>query len=130
MYKLRVKTHFDAAHYIKDYEGKCSKEHGHRWEVEVALEGGRLDGRNMLIDFAEVKAALKDLLDNCLDHCQLNESLSEKNVTAEFLAKWLWGRFREESPKWYKLDYGMVKLTRVTIWESPDCCVEYCGEVA
>ena len=35
MYELRVKDHFDAAHYIADYKGKCHRMHGHRWEVEV-----------------------------------------------------------------------------------------------
>lgn len=127
MYRLQVKSHFDAAHYIKDHPGKCSRMHGHRWEVEVVLEGGELDSMNMLIDFGEVKAALKDLLDSCLDHYQLNESLGEANVTAEFLAKWLYDKFKAESPKWYKLEFGRVKLTRVTVWESPDCCVKYYG---
>ncbi len=36
MYTLKVKSHFDAAHRIRDYKGKCSRTHGHRWDVEVA----------------------------------------------------------------------------------------------
>jgi len=124
MYRLQVKTHFDAAHYIKDYPGKCSRLHGHRWEVEVVLEGERLDRMNMLVDFVEVKRMLDELLDTQLDHYLLNETLGEKNVTAEFLAEWLFKRI------FYSSTYAEIpaKLTRVTVWESPDCCVKYFGE--
>ncbi|KKL04030.1 hypothetical protein LCGC14_2620190, partial [marine sediment metagenome] len=58
MYTLKVKTHFDAAHYIKDYQGKCSREHGHRWIIELFLAGNNLDNLNMLVDFGEVKDVL------------------------------------------------------------------------
>lgn len=122
MYRLRVKTHFDAAHYIRDYQGKCSREHGHRWEVEVEVEGRELHGANMLIDFVLVKDALKALLDEKLDHYQLNEVLCEANVTAEFLAKWIYDRM-------LRIEYEKgLRLARVTVWESPDCCVEYRGD--
>lgn len=116
MYKLSVTDHFDAAHYIKDYEGKCSREHGHRWTVEVALEGKYLDRCNMLVDFKLVKEKLNMVIDG-LDHYQLNEVLDEPNVTAEFLAKYI-----------YKILIPLLadfKLTKVTVWESPDCGVEY-----
>ena len=124
MYTLRVKSHFDAAHYIKDYPGKCSREHGHRWDVEVAVQGGKLGSLHMLMDFVAVKQLLQELLDKSLDHYQLNESLNEKCVTAEFLARWIYewlvNPFTEFEPE--------VRLVEVTIWESPDCSVTYRGE--
>lgn len=120
MFRLQVKTHFDAAHRLSDYEGKCNREHGHRWDVEVCLEGRSLDHRNMLVDFGDVKSALKELLDECLDHYQLNESLLEPNPTAEFLAEWLFKNFSV-----YVKDWTTVRLVRTCIWESPDCCVKF-----
>ena len=132
MYRLQVKTHFDAAHYIKDYQGKCSRMHGHRWEVEVVLEGGELDKMNILIDFGVVKGMLETLVGK-LDHYVLNEVLQEHNVTAEFLAKWFYKEFYQlyqllisDSAGW--VEFRGMHLTRVTIWESPDCCVKYFGE--
>lgn len=121
MYRLQVKTHFDAAHYLKDYVGKCSREHGHRWEVEVVLEGRGLSKLNILVDFKEVKENLSLLLDSYLDHYQLNESLKEFNPTAEFLARWFYEKYEK-----FLLPRG-VRLARVTVWESPDCCVKYYG---
>ena len=32
-------THFDAAHYLRNYKGKCANTHGHRWEVLVKISG-------------------------------------------------------------------------------------------
>ena len=59
MFKLRVKKHFDSAHCIADYAGKCSRMHGHRWDVEVVLGGEKLDAMNILVDFSEVKKMMK-----------------------------------------------------------------------
>jgi len=125
MYTLKVRTHFDAAHYIKDYEGKCNREHGHRWEVEVWLQDKELDKLNMLLDFSRVKKIMDGIIDEFLDHWQLNETLGEENVTAEFLAKWFFGMFADV---FYNTQAGSTaNLVRVIIWESPDCCVEYDG---
>lgn len=117
-YELKVRDHFDAAHYIQDYQGKCSRQHGHRWVVEAVLEGYCLDKLNMLVDFASVKIALKQLTDK-LDHYQLNVVLGEPNVTAEYLAKWLYDGLGQ------LVD---IRLCSVAVWESPDCCVVYYGE--
>ncbi len=131
MYQLRVKTHFDAAHYIKDYQGKCSRMHGHRWEVEVVLRGNELGPMNMLVDFSWVKKRLKGLVSD-LDHYVLNEQLPKltpygeaDNVTAEYLAKWIYNCF-EAFMSSLDLPIGL-RLDSITVWESPDCCVSYSG---
>lgn len=116
-YVVVVRDHFDAAHYIKDYEGKCNREHGHRWTVDLELEGNNLDKKNMLVDFSEVKNILKFLLDDYLDHYQLNNMLQEPNVTAEFLAQWVFSNLKNH--------FGGVKLVSVTIWESPDASAKF-----
>lgn len=127
MFQLRVREHFDAAHYIKDYDGKCSREHGHRWVVEVCLQGttyiGRgalpmLDSRNILVDFVDVKGAMKAVIDQHLDHYQLNGVFGEPNVTAEYLAEWFFRQMKARALKG-------VKVVSVEIWESPECSVRY-----
>lgn len=126
MYRLQVKKHFDAAHYLKDYVGKCSREHGHRWEVEVCLQGEELGPRNMLVDFGIVKQILDYFLDKYLDHHQLNDTLGEPNPTAEFLAKWLFDHVEEWARKTFVANgRAYIHLVRVCIWESPECCIKY-----
>lgn len=131
MYRLQVKSHFDSAHYIKDYQGKCNRLHGHRWEVEVVLEGRQLDARNILVDFAHVKETLKRYLDEGFDHYLLNDTLGERNVTAEWLAKRIYDDLRYRFPGCpdgsSREEYWPIRLARVTIWESPECCVKYYG---
>ena len=31
MYQVSIEQHFDAAHYLRDYQGKCESLHGHRY---------------------------------------------------------------------------------------------------
>jgi 6-pyruvoyltetrahydropterin/6-carboxytetrahydropterin synthase len=118
MFRLQVKSHFDSAHFIRDYKGKCSRMHGHRWDIEVCLQGKGLDAGNMLIDFSIVKKMVKEYIEERLDHYVLNEQLGEPNLTAEFIAKWIFDEL-EGSFK------GAVRLIRVCVWENPDCCVKY-----
>lgn len=127
-FRLQVKAHFDAAHYIRDYVGKCSREHGHRFEVEAVFEGSKLDERNMLIDFGDVKRVLNNIIDGVLDHYKLNETLHEPNVTAEFLARYIYKRLEQAFVWEGSVAVIPAVLKRVTVWESPECCVKYYEE--
>ena len=122
MYRIGISGHFDAAHYIKDYPGKCSRMHGHRWKVEVVVEGQELGEMNILIDFGWIKTWLGSIL-NKLDHYVLNEQLNEQNVTAEFLSRWIYGIANtwESYSGWPK----GARVVHITVWESPDCYAEY-----
>jgi len=67
MYILKAEHSFDSAHFLSDYDGKCSNIHGHRWKVEVEVQsgtlvkGGQLDG--MVIDFSDLKKDVKAMVD-------------------------------------------------------------------
>lgn len=67
MYSLISEHSFDAAHFLKGYEGKCSNIHGHRWRVVVEIQGDALKKdshtRGMLIDFDELKETIKKEVD-------------------------------------------------------------------
>ncbi|HOM80094.1 MAG TPA: 6-carboxytetrahydropterin synthase, partial [Candidatus Cloacimonas acidaminovorans] len=38
MFYLNVIDTFSAAHLLKDYQGPCSKLHGHNWKVRVCVK--------------------------------------------------------------------------------------------
>lgn len=120
MYQLKVREHFDAAHWLAGYEGKCHELHGHRWEVIIILEGRKLDNINMLIDFKVVKDTLKGVFDNYLDHHCLNETLKVANPTAEYIAEWLF--------VYLQRTFGSLNTKSVEVFESPDCSVMYSEE--
>ena len=44
---LRVRDHFPAAHFLREYEGKCENVHGHTFQVEVVIEVEELDATGL-----------------------------------------------------------------------------------
>lgn len=42
MFYIKSEDSFDAAHFLKDYEGKCRNVHGHRWRVLAEIQGEQL----------------------------------------------------------------------------------------
>jgi len=122
MFEVVVRSHFDAAHALRGYAGKCARLHGHRWTVEVAVQGSHLDSVGMLVDFGEIKAAVEEEI-AALDHRLLNdlpEFASALNPTAENLAQFL---FMKLAPV---LKRGSdIHLVWVRVFESPDSWVVY-----
>lgn len=93
MFGLQAETHFDAAHFLTNYYGKCENLHGHRWRVVVTLEVDELqDGsgangeteRAMVMDFGSFKRTINELTDT-LDHTFLVEEGSLKPTTIKAL---------------------------------------------
>ena len=58
MYQVCVEGHFDAAHYLRDYGGKCENIHGHRFKVVVSLRAKKLNKIGLAYDFTELKRHL------------------------------------------------------------------------
>lgn len=123
MFELKYKTHFDAAHCLRGYPGKCANLHGHRWEIEVEVVGERLDQLGMLVDFNELKDWLRTITQE-LDHQLLNETEGfkegELNPTAENIAWYCYQKLREIIK-----DRPHIQLRKVSIWEAPGACASY-----
>ncbi|MGC8742622.1 MAG: 6-carboxytetrahydropterin synthase QueD [Verrucomicrobiia bacterium] len=98
--ELRKNFQFEAAHLLpKLPQGhKCRRLHGHSFQVEIAIEGETDDNLNWLMDYADISAAFKPLLD-ILDHSYLNEIQGLENPTSENIAKWIWERLKPTLPQ-------------------------------
>ena len=61
---MRVAKRFrwEGAHRLPWHDGPCRNLHGHSYSMEVVVEGP-IDSRGMVIDFKDVKAALKPLVE-------------------------------------------------------------------
>jgi 6-pyruvoyltetrahydropterin/6-carboxytetrahydropterin synthase len=81
---------FAAAHAIRGHTGGCENLHGHNYRVRVYLRARRLDGLGMVLDFADLKAIMQEVL-GPFDHRVLNEvaPFDERNTTAELLAQYV-----------------------------------------
>mgnify|MGYP003349097967 CR=1 FL=1 len=55
MYSVTKRLEFCYGHRLLDYDGICAHPHGHNAVVEIEAQSDRLDGRNMVCDFSDVK---------------------------------------------------------------------------
>ncbi len=120
-YTVSAQAHYDAAHYLRNYEGKCAKLHGHRYVVEAAVRAQQLDESGIAFDFVDLKAALRGIADE-LDHENLNElpQFAELETSAENQARY----FFEELGK--RLPAAMARgLLYARVWESPSQWAQY-----
>lgn len=90
MFEVRVEANFSAAHFLRDYNGKCESLHGHNYTVFAHVQGTALGSGGMLIDFGKLKAALRAVCVE-LDHTNLNDNaVFLQNPSAERIAKYIY----------------------------------------
>jgi|ERR1043166_5995028 6-pyruvoyltetrahydropterin/6-carboxytetrahydropterin synthase len=97
--ELRKTFQFEAAHLLPHLprSHKCRRLHGHSFQVEVAVAGECDAKLGWLIDYADINAAFKPVLDR-LDHFYLNEIKGLENPTSENIAAWIWDRLKPRLP--------------------------------
>lgn len=114
MYQITVEQHFDAAHFLRGYQGKCEALHGHRFLVLVTIQATGLDEIGMAYDFTVLKKHVGEIIAR-FDHACLNDvpPFDQINPSSENIAVTV---FKEMQPR---LAGAPVSLSRVEIWESP-----------
>lgn len=99
MFEVRVEADFAAAHFLRDYNGKCENLHGHNYKVFAHVQGDRLNEGGMLIDFSKLKNALRNVCKK-LDHTNLNDfEIFEQNPSAERIAIFIYDGILDELKK-------------------------------
>ncbi len=48
-------VHIDTSHRLLHYEGKCANLHGHRWRIEIWMEGEPDPASQIVIDYSTIK---------------------------------------------------------------------------
>jgi 6-pyruvoyltetrahydropterin/6-carboxytetrahydropterin synthase len=131
MYSVTKRIEFCYGHRLMDYDGVCRHPHGHNAIVEIDIQAERLDGRNMVADFTDIKRIVKGWIDRELDHKmilrkddpladalrQMGEPtyLLESNPTVERIAQLIFDISREHG----------LPVSRVTVWETPSSWATY-----
>ena len=120
MYQVSVEQHFDAAHFLRGYRGKCEAMHGHRFRVIVRIKASVLDDTGLAYDFTDLKRHLKEILDR-FDHICLNDipPFDKINPSSENIAFTIYGEMKP------RLSGDVVSLSHVEVWESPESHVVY-----
>jgi 6-pyruvoyltetrahydropterin/6-carboxytetrahydropterin synthase len=120
VYRIAVEQHFDAAHALRGYKGKCEAVHGHRFRVLVRIEAPELDEIGLAYDFTDLKAHLADIIAR-FDHANLNDipPFDKINPSSENIAETIYKEIKA------KLAGDKVSLAAVEVWESPQTGVSY-----
>jgi 6-pyruvoyltetrahydropterin/6-carboxytetrahydropterin synthase len=114
MYELVVEQHFEAAHFLRGYKGKCENLHGHRYSVVVRLKTAKLNEIGLAYDFTEIKRHLKEIMGR-MDHVCLNDipPFDKINPSAENIATTIYNELRGQ------ITDDAVKIAAVEAWENP-----------
>ena len=90
MFEVRVTADFAAAHFLRDYNGKCENLHGHNYKVYAHVKGPELNEGGMLLAFSKLKSALRQVCKQ-LDHTNLNDlEVFDQNPSAERIAMYIY----------------------------------------
>jgi len=118
MYKIGIEDEFEAIHFLKGDFGPETRLHGHRYKVQVTIEGEELDESGMLFDISKLRCGLKEILSE-LHYHNLNEieGLKEVNPTVENVCRYI----RDKLVSILGEDKGL----EVTVWESATAFASY-----
>ena len=120
MYEIVVEQHFEAAHALRGYKGKCENTHGHRYGVVVRLKTSRLNDIGMAYDFGDIKHQLREII-NKYDHAFLNDipPFDLLNPSAEYIAATIHNQLMD------MITGQPVVISAVEVWENPHQGVIY-----
>ena len=131
MFKVTKHIEFCYGHRLLNYEGKCRHLHGHNGRVEVDIQTDKLDPRGMVHDFSDIKEAIKNWIDETLDHRMLLHKddpilpmlkqrgelfyAMDENPTAENIARLIFNHARKTG----------LPVVEVRLWETPTSYATY-----
>ncbi len=120
MYEVFVEQFFEAAHFLRGYQGKCENVHGHRYSVVVRIKAEKINEIGLAYDFTEVKKHLRAIL-GVYDHSLLNDlpPFDKINPSAENIASTLYLQLKE------KITDESLVLSAVEVRENPHQGVLY-----
>ncbi len=120
MLSITKRFEFEAAHRLPEYDGRCNRVHGHRFQLEIEVWGPVVNEgpkRGMILDFGDLKRVVQERVVEKLDHQYLNDlsDLFSFTPTAENLVMWIVEELR----------YVLLGLSRVRLWETSTSYCEW-----
>ncbi|MCK4537615.1 MAG: 6-carboxytetrahydropterin synthase [Candidatus Krumholzibacteria bacterium] len=121
IYTLSTEIELCCSHSLNEYDGDCSRVHGHNWLVRVYYEFKKVDENGLTVDYLRLRADMEKILLPRFDHRHLNEvpPFDRINPTSENIAAEIFRLLREETA------YEGGRLVEVELWETRMDMVRY-----
>ncbi|MCJ7742246.1 MAG: 6-carboxytetrahydropterin synthase [Methanoregula sp.] len=124
----------DASHRLLHYKGKCANLHGHRWKVEVWIEGEPDVTTKILIDYNLIKQTIgkydhqiilnrDDPMVPCIEKFQ-HVMTTPGDPTSELLAVLI----RDDLYEVCRAQGIQAAIPKIRVWESPNSFAELSDE--
>ena len=106
--ELSKRVIFDSAHFLDEYDGKCSQLHGGRYELWVTIKGPINPDTGMVLDYGYMNKVLKKYIVDEFDHHCLNYQTSDLGwrSTTELICMYMWKVLIEFFPNLHRLEFG------------------------
>jgi 6-pyruvoyltetrahydropterin/6-carboxytetrahydropterin synthase len=119
VYILSIETSISSAHLLRDYDGPCSRNHGHNWKIRVEVGTNDLDEQGIAIDFLDLKKITWQVV-GPFDHNNFNDipPFDKLNPTAENIVKYFYDEIEKLLP-------SGITMKSIRLWETEKYAVEY-----
>ena len=120
MWEVSHETVVAAAHQLRFAPGEGERLHGHNWRIKATVRASALAKEGWVVDFYVLGRTLRAIVEP-YEHAFLNEipPFDDLNPTAENLARVVADELAA------KIEDDRVKVVRVDVWESDECCATY-----
>jgi len=124
MFEVTVEQTFAAGHALREYKGKCENVHGHNYRVQITVEGEKLNRIGLLVDFVELKKAVREVADR-LDHQFINdlEPFTVINPSAENMAKYFYDEVSRRLE--FQNSEAPSRVSQIKVWETDTSIAVY-----
>lgn len=127
---------FEASHHLENYEGKCSRVHGHSYHGSVLVSAlFAPDAAGIVLDFSILKAAIQASITERYDHRDLNECFTtptaERIVECIALDLQTWFNTTgsiDDGPVERQVPAG-IRVERVKLYETANCLAIWSREL-
>lgn len=121
MFEIEKTFHFEAGHSMTHHDGKCCAPHGHSYLLTIALRSNDLISSgpktNMVMDFTDISAIVKPMVEEYFDHKWLNDTLNTDSPSTEFMARWIYNYLQPKLPLLYTVSLQETRSSKVTYRE-------------
>ncbi len=121
VYTISTEIMFCSSHALREYNGDCSRIHGHNWVIRAYYEFEKVDEKGLTIDYLELKAGLERVILHRFDHRHLNDipPFDKINPTSENIVAEIFRLINRD----LKIPGGF--LLEVELWETRTDMVRY-----